>query len=54
MICLNPVTDVVYSVKRGLVSVITPFEQLLGSDKFKEILTTNATTEDGEKISGIF
>ncbi len=55
MICLNPVTDVVDSVKRGLVAVITPLEQLLGSDEFKEILTTDATTEDGEnKVAEYF
>jgi hypothetical protein len=48
MICLNPVTDVVDSVKRGLVAVITALEQVLGSNEFKEILTTDATTEDGE------
>ncbi len=46
MIRLNPVTDVVDSVMRGLVATITPLEQLLGSNEFKEILTTNATTED--------
>jgi hypothetical protein len=55
MICLNPVTDVVDSVKRGLVAVITPLEQLLGSDKFKEIQTADATTEDGEnKVAEYF
>ena len=55
MIRLNPVTDVVDSVKRGLVAVITPLEQLLGSDKSKEILTTDATMEDGEnKVAEYF
>jgi hypothetical protein len=55
MICLNPVTDFVDSVKRGLVAMITPLEQLLGSDKFKEILTTDATIEDGEnKVAEYF
>jgi hypothetical protein len=55
MIHLNPVTGVVDSVKSGLVAVITRLEQLLGSDKFKEILTTDATTEDGEnKVAEYF
>ena len=55
MIRLNPVTDVVDSVKRGLVAVITPLEQLLGSVEFKEILTTNATMEDREnKVAEYF
>ena len=55
MIHLNPVTDVVDSVKRGLVAVITPLEQLLRSDEFKEILPTDANTEDGEnKVAEYF
>jgi hypothetical protein len=55
MIRLNPVTDVVDSVSRGLVAVITPLEQLLGSNEFKEILTTDATTEDREnKVAEYF
>jgi hypothetical protein len=55
MICLNPVTDVVDSVKRGMVAVITLLEQLLGSDEFKEILTNDDTTEDGEnKVAEYF
>ena len=49
MIRLNPVTDVVDSVKRGLVAMITDIERVLASDDFKEILTTDATTEHGEK-----
>ncbi len=52
---LNPVTDVVDSVKRGLVAIITPLEQLLQSVEFKEILTTDATTENGEnKVAKYF
>ena len=38
LIRLNPVTEVDDSVKRGLVAMITPVEQLLGRDDFKEIL----------------
>jgi hypothetical protein len=48
MIPLNPVTEVDDSVKRGLVPMRTDLEQLLGSDNFKEILRTNATTEEGQ------
>ncbi len=55
MIRLNPVTDVVDSVKRGLVAMITDIERELASDDFKEILTTNATTEEGEnKVAEYF
>ena len=55
MIRLNPVTEVDDSVKRGLVPMRTDLEQLLGSDNFKEILRTDATTEEGQiKSSRIF
>ena len=55
MIRLNPVTDVVDSVKRGLVAMITDTERELASDDFKEILTTDATTEHGEnKVAEYF
>ncbi len=30
--------------------MITPLEQMIGSDDFKEILRTDATTEEGEYI----
>ena len=50
LICLNPVTELDDSVKRGLVATITPLEQMIGSDDFKEILQTDATTEEGEYI----
>jgi hypothetical protein len=52
---LNPVTEVDDSVKRGLVAVTTHVEQLLGSDDFKEILQTDATTVEGEyKVAEYF
>ena len=55
LIHLNPVTELDDSIKRGLVAMITPVEQLLGSDDFKEILKTNATTEEGEyKVAEYF
>ena len=55
MIRLNPVTDVVDSVKRGLVAMITDIERELASDDFKEILTTDATTEEGQiKVAEYF
>ena len=55
MICLNPVTEVDDSVKRGLVPMRTDLEQLLGSDNFKEILRTDATTEEGQiKVAEYF
>ncbi len=55
MIRLNPVTDVDDSVKRELVLMRTDLEQLLGSDNFKEILRTNATTEEGQiKVAEYF
>ena len=55
MIRLNPVTEVNDSVKRGLVAITTPLEQMLGSDNFKEILLTDATTEEGEnKVAEFF
>ena len=48
LIRLNPVTELDDSVKRGLVAMITPLEQMIGSDDFKKILQTDATTEEGE------
>jgi hypothetical protein len=55
MIRLNPVTEVDDSVKRGLVPMRTDLEQLLGSDNFKEILQTDATTEEGQiKVAEYF
>jgi hypothetical protein len=55
LIRLNPVTDLDDSVKRGLVAMITPLEQMIGSDNFKEILQTDATTEEGEyKVAAYF
>ncbi len=55
MIRLNPVTEVNDSVKRGLVAIRTALEQIIGSDDFKEILLTDATTEEGEnKVAEYF
>ena len=55
MICLNPITEVDDSVKRGLVPMRTDLEQLLGSDNFKQILWTNATTEERQiKVAEYF
>ncbi len=55
MICLNPVTDDVDSVKRGLVAMITDIERELASGNFKEILTTDATTKHREnKVAEYF
>jgi hypothetical protein len=48
MICLNPVTDCEDSVKRGLFSTDTDLLSQLKNQTFKEILLTNATTDDGE------
>ncbi len=50
LIHVNPVTELDDSIKRGLVATITPLEQMIGSDDFKEILQTNATMEEGEYI----
>jgi hypothetical protein len=48
MICLNPVTDCDDSVQRGLFSTDTDLLSELTKQTFKEILLSNATTEDGE------
>ncbi len=48
MICLNPVTDRDDSVKRGLFATDTNLLCKLKNQTFKEILLTDATTEDGE------
>jgi hypothetical protein len=48
MICLNPVTDHDDSVKRGLFATDTDLLSKLKNQTFKEILLTDATTEDGE------
>ncbi len=48
MICLNPVTDCDDSVKTGLCSTDTDLLSELTKQSFKDILLTNATTEDGE------
>ena len=52
---MNPVTEVDDSVKRGLVTVTMHVEQLLGSNNFKQILQTDATTVEGEyKVTEYF
>jgi hypothetical protein len=52
---LNPVTDVTDSVKRGLVAIRTPIEMDVANEKFKKILLTDATTEEGEnKVAEYF
>ena len=52
---MNPVTDVTDSVKRGLVAIRTPIEEDVESEKFKNILLTDATTEEGEnKVAEYF
>ena len=48
MICLNPVTAHDDSVKRGLFATDTDLLSKLKDKTFKEILLTDATTEDGE------
>jgi hypothetical protein len=48
MICLNPVTDRDDSVKRGLFATDTNLLCKLKKQTFKEILLTDATTEDRE------
>jgi hypothetical protein len=48
MICLNPVTEIDDSVKRGLFTSDTDVLSKLKCKTFKEILMTDATTEDGE------
>ncbi len=55
MIRLNPVTENDNSVKRGSYTDDTDVPSNLKSKTFKEILTTDATTEDGEsKVAKIF
>ena len=48
LVRLNPVTAGDESVKRGLYSVSKNTAVLLTSDEFKDILLTDATTEEGE------
>ncbi len=48
MICLNPVADHDNSIKRGLFATDTDLLSKLKDKTFKEILLTDATTEDGE------
>ncbi len=48
MICLNPVTDCDDSVKRGLFATDTNLLCKLKNQTFKEILLTDATSEDGK------
>jgi hypothetical protein len=48
MICLNPVTDCDDSIKRGLFATDSNFLCKLKNQTFKEILLTDATTEDRE------
>jgi hypothetical protein len=48
IICLNPVTDCDDSVKRGLFSTDTDLHSELTKQSFKDILLTDATTENGE------
>lgn len=48
LIRLNPVTDVAESVKRGLIATRTRLDEKLNKDDFKELLTTDPTTMEGE------
>jgi hypothetical protein len=48
MICLNPVQDDNDCVERRLFSVDNDLYNKLTQNKFRKILLTNATTEDGE------
>jgi hypothetical protein len=48
MICLNPVIGHDDSVKRGLFATDTDLLSKLKNQTFKEILLTDASTEDGE------
>jgi hypothetical protein len=48
MICLNSVTVIDNSVKRGLVATDTNVLSKLQDKTFKEILLMDATTEEGE------
>ena len=48
MIRLNPVTENDNSVKRGLYTDDTDVRSNLKCKTFKEILTTDATTEEGQ------
>ncbi len=55
MIRLNPVTENDDSVKRGLYTDDTDVPSILKCKTFKEILMTDATTEDGEsKVAKYF
>jgi len=49
LIRLNPVTAGDESVKRGLFSIMTNTDELITSVEFKDILKTDATTEEGEQ-----
>ncbi len=48
MICLNPVQDDNHCVGRGLFLVDNDLYNKLTQKNFREILLTDATTEDGE------
>ncbi len=48
VICLNPVTVIDDSIKRGLFTTDTRVLSKLQDKTFKEILLTDATTEEGE------
>ena len=49
MICLNPVKEGEESVKRGLFPKLKDLDALIRSNDFKEILGTDAITEEGER-----
>ena len=49
LIRLNPVRAGDESVKRGLFSIMTNTDELITSVEFKDILKTDATTEEGEQ-----
>lgn len=49
LIRLNPVIAGEELVKRGLFPITTNTEELITGDKFKDILKTDATTEEGEQ-----
>ena len=48
MICLNPVTKIDDSVERGLFSSNVDVLSKLKCRTFKDLLTKDASTEDGE------
>ena len=48
MICLNPVKEGEEFVKRGLFPKLKDLHALVRSNEIKEILVTDAITEDGE------